>query len=211
MSNIIDIKDSLMQLPTFSAELHSQIISRDDYFRYATLGLAVQRIVNDNIKGSFAEVGVYQGTMSAFIHSMARERTYYLFDTFEGFPKKDVEFAGHADMFKDTSVELVLENIGDRENIVVRKGYVPDTFAGLEYEQFAFVLLDLDLYLPTARSLAFFYPRLVTGGYLVVHDYNNPPDPTILVNRAVNEFMQHKPEKGIEIADKWGSIIVRKF
>jgi O-methyltransferase len=211
MPNVVDIKDSLMQLPTFSPELHARIISGDDYFRYATLGLAVQRILTDNIQGSFAEVGVYQGAMSAFIHSMARERKYYLFDTFEGFPRDDVEFAGHADMFKDTSVELVLENIGDIENVVIRKGYVPTTFAGLENEQFAFVLLDLDLYLPTARSLTFFYPRLAAGGYLVVHDYNNPPDPTILVNRAVNEFMQNKPEKGIEIADKWGSIIVRKL
>lgn len=210
MSNAIDFKSSLMQLPTFSVEIHNRIILYDDYFRYATLGLAVQRIVTDDIRGSFAEVGVYQGNMSAFIHSLAPERQYYLFDTFEGFPQEDVEFAGHSDMFKDTSVELVLKNIGNTDNIIVKKGYVPDTLAGLEGEQFAFVLLDLDLYLPTKRSLKFFYNRVVPGGYLVVHDYNNPPNPNMLVNRAVNEFMLDKPEKIIEIADKWGSVIFRK-
>jgi O-methyltransferase len=211
MSDIIDIKDSLMQLPTFSVEIHNRIIPRDDYFRYATLGLAVQRILTDDIMGSFAEVGVYRGHMSAFIHALAPERKYYLFDTFEGFPIEDVEFAGHSDMFKDTSVELVLKNIGNTENIVIRKGYIPDTLAGLEDEQFAFALLDLDLYIPTKRSLEFFYPRLVSGGYLAVHDYNNPPNPSILVNRAVNEFMHDKPERIIEIADKWGSVVLRKF
>jgi len=211
MLDKIDIKNSLMELPTFRVELHNRIIPRDDYFRYATLGLAVQRILTDDIKGSFAEVGVYQGQMSAFIHALAPERQYYLFDTFEGFPTEDVEFAAHLDMFKDTSVDLVLQNIGAKENIIIRKGYVPDTLAGLEAERFAFVLLDLDLYASTKRSLEFFYPRMVSGGYLVIHDYNNPPNSNILVNQAVNEFMHDKPERMIEIADKWGSVILRKY
>src|SRR5271166_2984675 len=118
MSDTVDIKNNLMQLPTFSIEIHNRIILYDDYFRYASIGLAVQRILTDTIMGSFAEVGVYQGSMSAFVHALAPERKYYLFDTFEGFPREDVEFAGHSDMFKDTSVELVLKNIGNTENIV---------------------------------------------------------------------------------------------
>lgn len=168
---------SIMQTPTFSAGIHSEMISHGDYFRYATLGLAVQRVQTEGIKGDFAEVGVYQGEMSRFIHALAPERRFFLFDTFEGFAKEDIESPVFEGMFHDTSAEMVLQRIGNVENIVVRKGYVPDTFAGLEDEQFAFVLSDLDLYKPTRQSLEFFYPRLARGGYLIVHDFNHPPRP----------------------------------
>ena len=211
MSRCFDIRNSVMQTPTFSAEIHDTIISGDDYFRYATLGLALRRILTDNIPGSLAELGVYQGNMSRFIHLLAPERPLYLFDTFEGFPQADVQFDGHRDMFKDTSVELVMSKLTDTNHVHIRKGYVPDTLAGLEAEEFAFVLSDLDLYKATRDSLEFFYPRLVSGGYLFVHDYNNPPDPAMLVNRAMSDFMAGKPERVIEIADKWGTALIRKI
>jgi O-methyltransferase len=211
MSEVVDIRGSVMQTPTFSAEIHEGLIAGDDYFRYATLGLALRRILVEDIPGAVAEVGVYRGDMSRFIHSLTPQRTLYLFDTFEGFPPSDVQFEGHSGMFRDTSVELVMEKVGNSNQVRIRKGYVPDTLAGLEHERFAFVLLDVDLYKPMKDSLQFFYPRLSRGGYLVVHDYNNPPNPSLLVNRALTEFMADKPERIIEIADKWGSVLFRKI
>lgn len=208
---VVDIKESLMEMPTFATDIHTQIAASADYFRYATLGLAVRRVLSDGIPGSFAEVGVYQGVMSRFIHALAPDRKFYLFDTFAGFPEQDVEYDCMRGMFADTSIDLVLYTIGDTRNIIIRQGYVPETLAGLENETFAFVLLDLDLYKPIRDSLEFFYPRLSRGGYLITHDFNNPPDPTILVNRAVTEFMRDKPELIIEIADKWGSVMFRKL
>lgn len=109
------------------------------------------------------------------IHRLSPDTQYFLFDTFEGFPTEDLEKGDENDpRFSDTSVENVLKNIGNHNNIIVKKGYVPDTLNGLENEIFSFVLLDLDLYNPTVSSLEFFYPRLTKGGYLIVHDYNNP-------------------------------------
>ncbi len=199
-----------MEFPTFPPEFNVSAISSMDYFRYATLGLAIQRLIDDNIEGSFAEVGVYKGDMSRFIHNLAKERVYYLFDTFEGFPKSDLEKDINEDnRFKDTTISDVIENIGNIDNIVIKKGYVPDTLIGLENEKFAFVLLDLDLYAPTVSSLNFFYPRIVKGGYLVVHDYNNS-ESNWACKRAVNEFMQDKSENIIEISDVWGSVLIRK-
>jgi len=182
-----------------------------DYFRYATIGLAIQRIISDGINGSFAEVGVYRGEVSKFIHQLAPERVYYLFDTFEGFPSKDLEPSiPDNKRFGDTSVVMVLKNIGDTRNIVIKKGCVPDTFQGIEDEQFAFVLLDVDLYKPTLSGLDFFYPRLAKGGYLMVHDYNSP-ECNWGCNRAVSEFMRDKPEKIIETPDEYGSVLFRKI
>jgi O-methyltransferase len=196
-----------MWFPTYSRQTEAAAIS-NDYIRYTTIALAVQRVLSDNIEGAFAEAGVWRGYTSKFIHDMAKDRKYFLFDTFEGFPTQDLEVSKD-NRFKDTSVEAVLNHIGDTRNIVIKQGYVPNTFAGLENETFAFVLLDLDLYAPTLASLEFFYPRLAAGGYLMVHDYNNE-ESDWACRRAVDGFLQNKRESIVEIPDVYGSILFRK-
>lgn len=199
-----------MWYPTYAVDIHNSMIALADYNRYGTFGLAIQRILTENIPGCFAELGVYKGHLSSYIHRLAPERRYYLFDTFQGFPKGDLEPGVIEDnRFQDTSVDTVLKAIGDTRNIVVRQGYVPDTLKGLEHEQFAFVLLDLDLYSPTVAGLEFFYPRLATGGYLAIHDYNNP-ESNWACKRAVDAFMKDKPEHIIELADRFGTVLIRK-
>ena len=80
----------------------------------------------------------------------------------------------------------------------------------MEDEKFCFVLIDLDLYKPTLEGLNFFYPKILRGGYLFVHDYNSP-ESNYAGSRAVNEFMQDKPELIIEIPDVWGTVMFRKI
>lgn len=199
---------ALMNFPPYDAAIHETVVSCNDPVRFATLALAINQIRKNNIKGSFAEVGVWRGDTSRFIHLLAPERTLYLFDTFEGFPSEDLEH--NDDRFGDTSKEIVKERIGGLNNIVIRKGYFPETAKGLESEIFAFVLLDLDLYKPTLAGLEFFYPRMKSAGYIFAHDYNNP-ESNWAVSRAINEFMRGKPEKLVEIPDLWGSIVIRKI
>jgi O-methyltransferase len=198
-----------MQFPTFAADAHESIATSDDYFRYATLGLAVARVVQEEIPGAFAEVGVWRGETSAFVHRLAPERRYYLFDTFAGFPQRDLPDGAVDERFRDTSVEAVRRRVGSSPNVVLRPGYVPETLAGLEDERFAFVLLDLDLHEPTRASLEFFYPRLSPGAYLFVHDYNNP-ESDWACRRALDGFLADKPERVVEIGDVWGSALIRR-
>ena len=44
-------------------------------------------------------------------------------------------------------------------------------------EKFAFVSLDLDLYKPTFEGLRFFYPKMIKGGCVLIHDYFTPSYP----------------------------------
>ena len=198
-----------MRRPTFPQEIHAQVAFADDYFRYATHALAMQRVLDTPIEGSIAEVGVFKGEMTRFLHAVAPDRTYYLFDTFEGFPRQDLENGGDDTRFDDTSLEAVLASLPSTDNIVPRKGYVPDTFAGLEDERFAFVLADVDLYAPTVAALEFFYPRMTTGGYIFIHDYNST-ESGWACKRAVDGFMTDKREQLVEISDIWGSALFRK-
>lgn len=199
-----------MHAPTFSEALHERISSRLDYTREAALALALTRIDTEGIPGALAEVGVYRGETSALIRATRPDRTLYLFDTFGGFPPEDLEAFQEGDArFRSTSLDVVSRNIGSLEGVVIRPGRVPETLEGLEGEQFAFVLLDMDLYTPTVGALAFFYPRVAPGGYLVVHDYNNP-ESNYACKRALDGFLQDKPESVVEWPDIWGSAVFRK-
>lgn len=187
----------------------------EDPVRFGSFGLAIQRITKEEIPGAFAEVGVYRGASCTVIHALAPGRKLYLFDTFEGFPEKDLkgwEHKGGVHWSKETfttSVDFVRKRLGDTRNVEFRKGYFPDTAKGLENERFAFVNLDVDLYNPTLAGLEFFYPRLSRGGYIFVHDYNNPAADRG-VSKSLGLFFKDKVEQMVELPDVGGSVVIRK-
>jgi O-methyltransferase len=198
-----------MQFPTFPAQIHEDIAVTDDYFRYTTLGLAVQRLQDEKVAGAIAEVGVWRGETSALLHRLAPDRALHLFDTFEGFPERDLPPGSEDTRFRDTSQDAVRARVGASANVHLHPGYVPETLAAVAGERFAFVLLDLDLYDPTLASLEFFYPRLERCGYLVMHDYNNS-ESNWACKRAFDAFLADKPEHVVELGDTWGSALIRR-
>jgi O-methyltransferase len=197
-----------MHFPTYSLAVQASIETLPDDVRYASLALAIDRLEKEKIDGSFAELGVYRGHTSKFIHQQAPHRRLYLFDTFEGFPS-EIEEANGDTRFRDTSQEFVARYIGNLDNVFFQPGFFPRTTNGLEDEQFALVMLDCDLYQPAMDGLQFFYPRLVPGGYFFLHDFNSP-ESDHAISRAASEFLADKPEPLIEIPDHWGSAVFRK-
>ena len=198
-----------IRFPSYSAVVRDRIEALADDARYATLALAIQRLETEQIEGAFAELGVYKGITSRFIHQQAPKRLLYLFDTFEGFPAGALETAKD-DRFRDTSQEHVARLIENLENVVFRTGYFPQTAAGLEQEKYALVMLDFDLYQSALDAFKFFYPRLVPGGYFFMHDFNSP-ESDYAISRAASEFLKDKPELLVEIPDIWGSAVFRKI
>ncbi len=188
-----------------------EVFHSTDPVRTISVFLALCRIQKEEIPGAIAELGVYKGELSYVLHRTAPERRLLLFDTFEGFTATDSE--GQTDeRFRDTSLEMVrrrLEGTSDLRNVEFRKGWFPDSAKGLEDERFAFVMIDVDKYPATRTGLQFFYPRLNSGGYLFVHDYNSP-ESNWGVSRALEEFLPGKTERVIELADQFGSVVLRK-
>lgn len=206
------IKKIMLEFPPYNKNIHKNIISTSwDPIRYGTIALAIYTIEKEKIKGNFAELGVFRGEASKIIHSIAPEKKLYLFDTFEGFPTEFIENRGDTHRFKDTNLEIVEKNIGNLDNIIIRKGIFPETAKGLESETFSFVYLDADLFKSTLEGLKFFYPRISEGGYLFIHDYHNPRESNAGVLRAVRKFMRDKKEKILEIPDVLGSVVIRKI
>lgn len=197
-------KKVFSKFPPYDIALHNYLITTLDPIRYLTIAFAINTIKNENIDGSFAEVGVYKGYTSKIIHDLAPLRKLYLFDTFQGFINKD-------DLrFQDVNIEIVKRNIKNLNNIIFKKDFFPKTAIGLENEIFAFVMIDLDKYKPTLDALKFFLPRVNSGGYIFLHDYSSP-ESNWAVSKATNEFLDGKPEKVIQIPDRLGSVVIRKI
>ena len=145
------------------------------------------------MKGSVAEVGVFQGDFSKHINRLFPESKLYLYDTFEGFSERDkaqetpdAEVTAYTH-YANTSVDLVMKKMAHPDQIVVCKGMFPETATGAD-DKYVFVSLDPDLYAPVLAGLEYFYPRLVHGGAIFVHDFFSNEDPG--VRRAVTEFLQ---------------------
>ena len=187
-----------------------------DLVRRDMIVLLLRTILENNIKGEIAEVGVYKGETAKLIHHYCPERKLNLFDTFEGFSEKDVlkendqiRNSESVKNFKDTSLDFILNFIESKNsNIRVFKGYFPDSVnEKLKHTNFSFVHLDADLYEPTKNGLEFFYPRVSSGGIILIHDYNAWPG----CRKAVDEFFCSKKEFPIPMPDKSGSAIVTKL
>ena len=179
--------------------------------RVATLELTSREIYHSHIEGATAELGVYRGDFAVRINHFFPDRKLYLFDTFEGFGTRHVK--ADADKvrvfgdFSQTSEELVLSRMEHRENCIIRKGWFPDTAKGID-DKFCFVSLDADLYQPLTSGLEFFYPRLVHGGVIMIHDFNN--DNYSGARGAVKDFCDKNNIGYVCLSDLCGSAVITK-
>ena len=94
------------------------------------------------------------------------------------------------------------------EKCIVKKGYFPDTYDLDDTEEFCLVSLDVDLYESIYSGLEVFYPRLVAGGYIMIHDYNNLS--YCGTKMAVQEYCDSHGISYVPIADVAGSVIITK-
>ena len=148
--------------------------------RSATLYRIAERLHRQQVSGAVAELGVYKGDIAWKLNLLFPDRKLYLFDTFSGFDKKDVEkeqieqfSRAQTGDFADTAEFTVRKRLLFPYQAIFRKGFFPETAEGLEEETYALVSLDADLYAPTLAGLEYFYPRLNHGGMILLHDYNN--------------------------------------
>ena len=173
--------------------------------RISFLKYFARMLKKDGISASVAEAGVFRGEFAKEINHYFPDTKLYLFDTFEGFVDKDLEeeqarsdtkeslLRNTSDYLAETSVERVLARMEHPENVIVKKGYFPDTAKDVD-DEFCFVNLDLDLYQPTKEGLYFFYPRMVKGGVILIHDFFSG---FYVLDQAVSEY---EKETGARLA-----------
>lgn len=156
---------------------------------------AARYVHRNKVPGAIVECGVWRGgSMHAVARTLDAEgdhaRDLYLFDTFEGMTEpteKDERFddktaehllatsARESNMWAHASLEDVRQAFeqvpypSDRVHYV--KGPVEETVPDRAPEQIAILRLDTDWYESTKHELDRLYPRLVSGGVLMIDDY----------------------------------------
>lgn len=159
---------------------------------------AVRYLEGKRLAGAFVECGVWRGGSSMMMTLTlqavgAAPRDLYLYDTYAGMSPptdKDVDLAGGVaqDKFDKhvqgersdwcyASLEEVKRNLGSTGYAEARvryvRGKVEDTIPGVIPEQIALLRLDTDFYESTYHELVHLYPRLVSGGVLIIDDYGH--------------------------------------
>ena len=200
--------------------------------RMYALKEAVKYVVSNNIDGDLVECGVWKGgSMMAVAYTLLKEkkqdRDLYLFDTYEGMSKPtdlDISFEGKkADtQFEENkkgedssdwcfaSLDEVKQNVlktgYDSEKIHFIKGKVENTLPKNAPKQIALLRLDTDWYESTKHELIHLFPKLVSGGVLILDDYGYWAG----AKKAVDEYVsQNKIKILLNRIDQTGRIAIK--
>lgn len=159
------------------------------------------------VEGDIVECGVSIGhgalLFTLFSDYIGTPRTYYGFDSFEGFPcpgEKDENTPITGKGFWANPPEAVLRVLRDgrlpeeviHERIRLLKGWFDKTLPNYE-GRIALLHLDCDLYESYKLSLEILYDKVQPGGVIMFDEYGDARWPG--ARKAIDEFFCDKPEK----------------
>jgi len=181
--------DGLVKRAMFWSPLRSYLLYK---YRYAftpgqlarLTALATEAVA---APGDFCEIGCYRGYTTVFLNkhldAVAPHKRYLALDTFGGFVAGDVAHERKARGKDSADDRRALDKftVNSRrwfERTMLFNGITRVTahaaavqdFAFSAAARFCFVLVDVDLYLPTKAALEKLWPLLSPGGIIVVDD-----------------------------------------
>jgi O-methyltransferase len=160
------------------------------------------------IEGDVAECGVFRGAslvpMAIQLQQLAPGKHLLGFDSFQGVDDSILfdlslgappEYYKRVGAFDETSRSMVEAKLRrfDCDNAALVPGYFRDSLFTYADRRFCFAHFDLGIYQACKECLEFFYPRMNSGGIILINSYNDPPWPGC--NQAVDEFLRGKPEE----------------
>jgi O-methyltransferase len=175
------------------------------------------------ISGCVVECGVWRGGMIAAIaERMGNERTYYLFDSFEGLPdakeidgkkallrQKNITSPSY---FDNCSAEMSFAEEAMKLSKVrtyhIHKGWFKNTLPSFKPDQpIAILRLDGDWYEPTIECLENLYPYVAIGGGIIIDDYYTWDG----CAKAVHDFLsKHKLADRVHVSRRGVCYLVKK-
>jgi len=180
--------------------------------RMHALWLAVRHISRARLEGDIVECGVWRGgsmmlAAKTLLDAGDSSRTLWLYDTFEGMTEPtelDVQSMSGRDaagilatearttdnpFWAIAQLDIVEQNMLSTgyptSRIRYVQGKVEETLPAQMPDRIALLRLDTDWYESTRHELEHLWPRLVTGGVLIIDDYGYWQG----ARRAVDEFL----------------------
>lgn len=159
--------------------------------RLNNIEYCIRTILKDDIEGDLMETGVWRGGATILMRALLKElqnkdKTVWLADSFKGLPKpnaKDYPADKGNILYKQPILSCSLEEVKDNfnlfglldEQVKFLAGWFKDTLPDAPPEKLSLLRLDGDLYESTILALEHLYPKLSSGGFLIVDDYNAFP------------------------------------
>jgi hypothetical protein len=163
--------------------------------RLDNLQQCVVTALRDGVPGDLLETGVWRGGSCIFMRAVLRaygvtDRKVWVADSFQGFPRPDLE-RYPADRFfatensrayfenLDYPIAISLDEVKSRfrryglldDQVEFLPGFFSDTLPTAPVGKLAVLRLDGDFYQSTYEALDALYPRLSPGGFCIVDDY----------------------------------------
>jgi hypothetical protein len=168
--------------------------------------------------GDFVDCGVWRGGSSILMHACDPGRTIWVCDSFEGCPKdgtEDIQVTesqtiewGDIEWLK-VGVNEVRQNFEAYdlldENVRFLKGWFKDTLAGWD-APIALLRIDCDMASSVMDILPNLYPKVLSGGIVIVDDYMQPWP----LQAAVRDYMMTQELVEMLPGDSWNSVYWRK-
>jgi len=141
------------------------------------------------LDGDIVEFGCYVGNTTKLI-SCITNKQIHVYDSFQGLPQT---FENHGGEMKVLSQQFVDNfKIDDIRLPIINEGWFNKINPEQLPNKISFAHLDGDLYESTLQPLHLIYDRMVSGGVILIDDYEAVDWPG--VKTAVTEFFTDKPE-----------------
>jgi hypothetical protein len=190
--------------------------------RLDNIQMCMDQVLADRIPGDFIETGVWRGGVCIFMRAVLEaygcaDRVVWVADSFQGVPDTtdeshplDQELALHrANDVLAVPMQVVQENFRRYGlldgQVKFISGWFKDSLPETPIDRLAVLRLDGDLYESTMDALEKLYPKLSTGGFVIVDDYVIPG-----CRDAVRDFREkHGVEDPIQTID-WTGVYWRR-
>jgi hypothetical protein len=159
--------------------------------RLSNIQELVENVLARDVPGDLIEAGAWRGGATIFMRAVLKahavtDRTVWVADSFEGLPPPNPEeYPADQGLDLNTIEDLAVsqeeaaanfERYGLLDNQVrFIKGWFKDTLPTAPIRQLAVFRVDADLYESTMDALVPLYPKVASGGYVIVDDYKVIP------------------------------------
>lgn len=190
--------------------------------RLRNIRTLVEDVIAKDVPGDLLEAGAWRGGATIYMRAVleahgVRDRVVWVADSFEGLPPPNPELYPADENLKLNEIPQLAVSIEEArlnferyglldDQVKFLKGWFKDTFPTAPIEQIAVLRLDGDLYESTMDSLVPLYPKVASGGYVIVDDYKIIP----ACRKAVDDYRaEHGIDAPLQEVD-WNAVYWRK-
>lgn len=155
--------------------------------RLHNVQFCVENVIKKDVSGDLIETGVWRGGVTIFMRAILKaygvnNRKVWVADSFQGLPPPDSEnypadsgdnlytYETLAVSLKEVQSNFAKYDLLDSQ-VQFLKGWFKDTLPSAPIKKLAVIRLDGDMYESTMNGLVNLYPKLSSGGYLIIDDY----------------------------------------